>query len=85
MVSLTHLNKVPMDFGSRQGAREKADGLRGKPRTGLSARNGLQAGAEGSHSSAMAPTSNATFWSKDVEIVRGVRDTTLGAQGSGID
>lgn len=42
-----------------------------KARIGLSARNGLRAWAEGSHGSAMAPTSDAAFEPKDAEMVKG--------------
>jgi len=60
-----------MDFGTGQGGRRvQAGGLRGIPRAGLNARNGLRAGAEG-HRRAMATTSNAATVSKDAEIVQG--------------
>ena len=67
---MNKLNKIPMDFVVRQGARRvKAGGLRGMPRAGLNARNLLRAGTEG-HSRAMATTSNDAFGQKGAEIIQ---------------
>ena len=72
---INKLNKVPMDFVVRQGARRvKAGGLRGMPRAGLNARNLLRAGTEG-HSRAMATPSNEAFGAKDAEIIQDIFGT----------